>query len=274
MMRQVSCSAVSASCAFITVSSHHQQLRHQSGAATDITHSYLRRKKIISDANVDSTTTVHKEYQDWLNTEQWEGYSDTYLKRHMFYVPYSVKFKGWEGTTMYSDNDVDDCLMCCFTEYGSAAEALEKLEDDILHPEYLNLMKHCKEMRGKIEKFLDERYPALHPTKKTVYDAYLVRRFFFLEDWMERIRMKRKKLVEEFSPEMIANIEKMQHVADIHLSRLRVLDRAMKDDPMLGVLQAGDQYTEEEIAILRHKANYFRNMKASSMMMDNFDKQM
>ncbi|TPP51450.1 hypothetical protein CGC21_2590 [Leishmania donovani] len=181
--------------------------RHQ---ATDQFHRFLHNPHVVQPDGVDGLPRVKGDQQQWLNTEQWHGYSDTYLQRHMQY-PATVELN------------------------NPAVNA----RHDLLY-ECLGL---------------------------TVYDAFLVRRYYHLADWIEHVERKRERLINDLSPDVMEKTMRMRGIAEQYLRHLRVLEHALYEDPLMGLLEGDrdtnvlNQYTPGELAILRQKAAYFRKMR-------------
>jgi DNA-binding MarR family transcriptional regulator len=202
--------------------------------------------------------------QQWLNTEQWDGYSDTYLTRHMLY-----------GSTVEAPTSqltpkqpiLHPLLTRVFTLYGPLANVLHDLQDDPLHPAFHHKMdRDVKPHVEKIAEELDRVYPTLHPTVKTLYDAYLVRRYFHLQDWIKHVEKKRAELLSRLSPEYIEQALTGRQVAERHMESLRriaPLFSSSAGDADEGMLQLtpGSMFSVEEIQVLKQRARYTRNMR-------------
>ncbi|XQJ24403.1 hypothetical protein NXY56_000292 [Leishmania guyanensis] len=235
--------------------------RHQ---ATDQFHRFLHHPHVVQPDGVDGLPRVKGDQQQWLNTEQWHGYSETYLKRHMQY-PATVELS---NPAVNARHDLlYECLGLVYELYGGLAEDLQELHDDPLHPQFHRRISRIKCDRERIAAELDKRYAELHPTVKTVYDAFLVRRYYHLADWIVHVERKRERLINDLSPDLMEKIMRMRGLAEQYLRHLRVLERALYDDPIMGLLEgdrdtnALDQYTPGELGILRQKAAYFRKMR-------------
>ncbi|KAG5511628.1 hypothetical protein JKF63_07224 [Porcisia hertigi] len=236
--------------------------RHQ---ASDQFHRFLHNPHVVQPDGVDGLPRVKGDQQQWLNTEQWNGYSDTYLKRHMQY-PATVELN---NPAVNARHDLlYECLGLVYELYGSLAEDLQGLHDDPLHPQFHNRIARIRRDRERIAIELDKRYANLHPTVKTVYDAFLVRRYYHLNDWIEYVERKRERLINDLSPEYMEKIMQMRGIARQYLQHLRILERALYEDPLMGLLESSDQgtnaleqYTPSELAMLRQKAAYFRKMR-------------
>ncbi|EPY38145.1 hypothetical protein AGDE_05786 [Angomonas deanei] len=155
------------------------------------------------------------------------------------------------------------CLNLVYELYGVLADDLHELHDDPLHPRFHQRIKRIREDREKIAKVLDEQYAALHPTVKTVYDAFLVRRYYHLEDWIKHVERKREKIFETLSPEFINQAAKAADISSAYMERLKQLESLFVQNPTLGMLSENqlEQYTDNELAMLKQKATYFRKLK-------------
>ncbi|KAG5487803.1 hypothetical protein LSCM4_07481 [Leishmania orientalis] len=235
--------------------------RHQ---ATDQFHRYLHNPHVVQPDGVDGLPRVKGDQQQWLNTEQWYGYSATYLKRHM---QYPATFEMNNPAIRARHDLLYECLGLVYELYGSLAEDLQELHDDPLHPQFHRRIARIERDRECIAAEIDKRYAKLHPTVKTVYDAFLVRRYYHLADWIRYVQRKRERLLNDLSPDVMEAMVKMRGIAEQHLRHLRSLEKALYEDPIMGLLE-GDgstsaiaQYTPGELAILRQKAAYFRKMR-------------
>lgn len=229
--------------------------RHQ---ASDQTHSYLSRPTIIQPDGLDGVHRTKAAQQMWLNTEQWYGYSDTYLQRFMQY-PSGVEHP---NPCINTRNPMlEKCLKEVFDLYGPCAELLHKLHADPLHPRFHEWVARVRAGREKIANVLDENYSGLHPTVKTVWDAHLVRRYYLLEDWAKHVEKKRATFFERMSPEHIEFMLKAKGLSDDHMMRLEKLKTVFEADPAAGLLPEGYDYSEDEVAMIKQKAKYFRNMR-------------
>ncbi|EAN89128.1 hypothetical protein, conserved [Trypanosoma cruzi] len=228
--------------------------------ASDQFHRYLHNPHIVQPDGVDTLPRTKGDQQQWLNTEQWVGYSDTYLKRHMQYPPTNEQPNAQLNS---SHALLYKCLRTCYECYGPLAEELQTLHEDPLHPRFHEKIAHVKKEKEKIAAELDRVYAGLHPTVKTVYDAYLVRRFFHLNDWVKHVEQKRHNLLCRLSPDHIEQVKRARGVSAHFIERLRRLEAAFTHNPTLGLLEGeeGKQYTHDELVMLRQKAAYFRNMR-------------
>jgi hypothetical protein len=229
-------------------------VRHQS---TDQYHRFLHRPHVVQPDGVDGIAETKSAQQMWLNTEQWDGYSDTYLKRFMQY-PSSVELPNPQVTP--KNPLLDECLRYVFELYGPCAERLLKLHQDPLHPRFHEWLQSVRDGREKIAVVLDKHYAALHPTVKTVWDAHLVRKYYVLEDWANHVEKKRCNLFERLSPEHIEFMLKAKGASDEYIQRLEKLKMVFVADPAAGILPDGCHYTEEEVMMVRQKAQYYRHM--------------
>lgn len=232
--------------------------------ASDQFHRYLHHPHVVQPDGVDGILRVKGDQQQWLNTEQWDGYSTTYLRRHMQY-PATAEHPNPHLNPRH--DLLYECLQLVYDLYGSLADDLQELHDDPLHPQFHRRLERIKRDRERIAEELDKRYAALHPTVKTVYDAFLVRRYYHLGDWITHVERKRENLIRDLSPEYMAHVMKMRGIAAQHLKNLKKLERALYEDPILHLLEgegannAVEQYSAGELAMLRQKATYFRKMR-------------
>nr|CCC92847.1 conserved hypothetical protein [Trypanosoma congolense IL3000] len=231
--------------------------RHQ---ASDQFHRYLHNPHIVQPDGIDSLPRTKGDQQQWLNVEQWDGYSDTYLQQHMQYPPTNEH----PNTHLnFTHKLLNKCLRSCYELYGTLADDLQKLHEDPLHPRFHHMIARIKKDREKIAEEIDQVYANLHPTMKTVYDAYLVRRYYQLGDWVEHVEQKRHDILCRLSPEYVQQAARMRGVTAHFISRLKQLESAFTQNPLLGLLDDSleQQYTHDELAMLRQKATYFRNMR-------------
>lgn len=228
--------------------------------SSDQFHRFLHNPHVVQPDGLDSLPRTKGDQQQWLNTEQWDGYSDTYLKRHMQYggtAEHPNSHFNYRHDTLYK------CLSMVHELYGVLADGLQQLHDNPLHAQFHVKIANIKKDRERIAKALDEVYPGLHPTVKTVYDAYLVRRYYFLEDWIKYVEKKREEILERLSPEYVEHVEKTQQSAERFIQRLRCIEDMLYNNPVLGLLPSDqlEQYSEKELVILQQKAAYFKKMK-------------
>lgn len=228
--------------------------------ASDQFHRYLHNPHIVQPDGLDSLPRTKGEQQQWLNTEQWDGYSDTYLKRHM---QYGGTAEHPNSHFSYRHDELYKCLSLVYELYGVLAEDLQKLHDNPLDAQFHQKIAQLKKDREKIAEALDKVYADLHPTVKTVYDAYLVRRYYFLEDWIQHVEQKRKKIMENLSPQFIERMEKNREITAYFLRRLKYIEYALYNNPILALLPNEElqHYSENELVLLRQKAAYFKKMK-------------
>ncbi|CCW66627.1 unnamed protein product [Phytomonas sp. Hart1] len=228
--------------------------------SSDQFHRYLHNPHIVQPDGVDGLPRTKGEQQAWLNTEQWDGYSQSYLERHMQYA----------GTPEHPNPQISHrhdllyrCLKLVYELYGTLAEDLQQLHDDPLHPQFHPRIARIKSEREKIAKALDHCYTSLHPTLKTVYDAYLVRRYYHLADWITHVERKRAHILERLSPEFIQQTAKMRSLSQQLIKRLKLMESSFNANPTLGLLSSNelDEYSADELAVLQQKASYFRKMR-------------
>ncbi|KAG8345796.1 hypothetical protein ERJ75_001753300 [Trypanosoma vivax] len=229
--------------------------------ASDQFHRYLHNPHIVQPDGVDNLPRTKADQQQWLNTEQWDGYSETYLKQHMQYPPTN---EHPNGKLNHTHQLLNKCLQTCYEYYGTLADELQGLHEDPLHPQFHKKIEYIKKKRENIAQELDRVYGGLHPTLKTVYDAYLVRRYYHLGDWIEHVEQKRHDILSRLSPEYIRHVESRRGVTEYFLHRLKALETAFTQTPTLGLLgndTLGGEYTHDELVMLKQKAAYFRNMR-------------
>lgn len=228
--------------------------------STDQFHRYLNNPHIVQPDGLDSLPRTKGDQQQWLNTEQWDGYSATYLKRHMQY-PATQEHTNPQITPRH--DDLYACLGLVYELYGSLADELQVLHDNPLHPRFHQRLARVRRDREKIAEVLDKCYADLHPTMKTVYDAFLVRRYYHLDDWATYVERKRADILERLSPEYIAQVEKMKGLSEDFIRHLKLMETVFQRSPTMGMLTPAqeEQYTEKELVILKQKVNYYRNMK-------------
>lgn len=231
--------------------------RHQ---ASDQFHRYLHNPHIVQPDGLDSLPRTKGDQQQWLNTEQWDGYSDTYLSRFMQY-PGTVDHPNPVITP--KNAALDKVLALCYELYGVLSDELQELHDNPLHPRFYERIERLKKERERIAKALDESYAALHPTVKTVYDAFLVRRYYHLADWITHVERKRERVLDALSPAYMAQMQRARGVSEHFIKRLKHMESIFERDPTLGLMSNSEleQYSAGELALLRQKATYFRKMK-------------
>lgn len=237
-------------------------LRFQS---TDQSHLYLTNVHVEQPDGLDNIHQTKAAQQHWLNVEQWDGYSDTYLNRFMQYAP-TIDNVG--SHFQFKHPDLDRCLKSVFDLYGPCAAKLEKLNDDPLHARFHSWLAEVRRDREKIAVELDKVYPSLHPTVKIVYDAYLVRRYYHLEEWAKYVEKKRAEILERMTPEYMEHMKKAKGLADSFIFHLEKLETAIAHEPTLGMLQDSHNYTDLEMAVIRQRASYFRKTRKYGKHMD------
>lgn len=228
--------------------------------STDQFHRYIHDPKIVQPDGLDGLPQTKAAQQYWLNTEQWVGYSDTYLKRWMQY-PATQEHPNPQLTPRNAL--LYQCLQLVYDLYGTLADDLQKLHDDPLHPGFHLRIARLRKDRERIAAAIDACYADLHPTVKTVYDAFLVRRYYHLGDWIEYVVRKRERIIVELSPEYVQQVVTARKLSDAFIRRLRLMERAFYTTPELGLMSNDEleQYTAAELATLRQKALYFRKMR-------------
>jgi hypothetical protein len=192
---------------------------------TDSYHNYLNDTPVKQTQNVDPIYRVKAEQQAWLDTNQWVGYSDTYLAKNMRYLPTT---EGSVGIGYYTPI-LDRILELVFHKYGDAADILEELEADPLKTDFHHKIIEAQEKAAELEDGIDDLYAALHPTYKTVADAYLARRHYVCG------------------------------IAQSHIRSLERVGKAFDNDPVFYLTQAG--LNEEELEIVRQKAKFHKQFR-------------
>lgn len=230
--------------------------RHQ---ASDQFHRYLHHPHVEQPDDVDGLVQTKAEQQKWLNTEQWDGYSDTYLCPFMQY-PTTVELNKPQLTAKHTI--LYKCLALVYELYGTLAEDLQQLHDDPLHPQFHLRIARLRREREKIADAIDACYAGLHPTVKTIYDAYLVRRYYHLADWITYVEQKRATLINRLTPEMMSQMQRARHLSESFIRRLKQLEVAFLNNPILALLtnEEMQSYTHDEMVMLQQKAAYFRKM--------------
>lgn len=237
-----------------------QQLRHQgwSGIMSGDNVS-KHNKKIAQSDGVDDIMRVKAEQQRWLDHEQYQGYSDTYLKPTAKFKPL-YEIPGNRGSGFGSPlNAIDEICNIVYSIYGEAADVLEELEANPLHPQFKEMLETARNRRVALEKKIDEIYEGAHPTIKTMYDSMLVKRWQTLEDWIKLVEKKRENTLRKVSPEWIEEIEKQKGIAEQFKSRLKHLGTAMEDNPV--AFLEGSGFNEEEMALIERRKKFFTKQK-------------
>jgi len=221
---------------------------------TDEHHRYLKHVRIEQPDGVDDQYRVKNEQQNWLDREQWAGYSDAYCKKMMSYLPGHEHFF---SPIAFPAPELNKCLALVFNAYGAAASILHELHDDPLHPQFHERMTQVVANAKELERGIDEVYAGLHPTVKTVYDAFAVRRYYHLMDWIEHVKAKRHRILTSTPQELLLEIEKVSQLCEMHIARLRQLRDSLADEEHLYLIE-GKGFSEEEVAVVRRHARYFR----------------
>ena len=226
----------------------------------DSYYNYLDKMKVVQTNNVDSFMIVKNEQYDWQVTQQWAGYSDTYLARHLRYVPSNEQ---GAGAPKFETPVMDKVLDLCYNIHGRAADILEDLEGDVLQKAFHEKLAHARTYAKEFEAEIDKFYAPLHPTFKTLADAWLVRRHFALQDWFKLVEKKRRQTLERLSPEFIEQQEKLKGIAASHMRNLRRVGEYFEQDHAFPLTEAYAEsgLTEEEFEIVRQKATYHRRRK-------------
>jgi hypothetical protein len=219
----------------------------------EINHTYQNDNVITQTNGVDPIHRVKGEQQDWLNTQQWAGYSDTYLEPHMRYTP---AYEAPNGQMNFHHRHMEHFLGVIYEMYGPAADVLEDLEADILSPAYHQKIVRAKEHAKKFEDEIDKIYAKLHPTLKTIVDAFMVRRHYALADWITLVERKRKQTLERLSPEFIEKQRKYKGVAENHMRNLERISAIFEENPTFHL--EGTGLDEGELEVVRQRIMYHR----------------
>ena len=228
-------------------------MRHQSA---DQHHHFLKGARVIQPEGTDPFHRVKQDQQMWNNTEQWEGYSDVYLKRWMQYTPTNARCDHLE----HNNKDLNEILALTWKYYGEAADILETLEDDPLQPEFHILLERAKKHGAEFEASIDAIYRDSHPTIKTVADAYMVQRHYALQDWYQLVQRKRNDILANLTPAYVEEQAKMKARASRHVWRLQKLGEALSNDPVL-FLQHDTTLSPPELEVVRQRARYFKTFE-------------
>jgi hypothetical protein len=214
----------------------------------------LNKPSVKQSDGVDDIVRVKAEQQRWLDVEQWSGYSDTYLSQNARFRP-QYEIAGNPGTS-FSIKVIEEICIIVYEIYGEAADILEELESNPLHPNFKEMLETAKSRRKKLEQKLDEMYAGAHPTVKTLYDAMLVKRWQTLEDWMELVQRNRQETINKLTPEWIEELEKRKGIAEEFKTRLKHLGMAMEASPV--AFLEGSGFNEEEMVMIQRRKQFFR----------------
>ena len=242
-------------------------VRHQTA---DLFHNYLNNPTIVQGEGLEHMFQTRAAQQDWNNTEQFEGYSDTYLKRPMTYMINEDAYRSHSNDNPI--RSVDRCLQVCYEVYGPAADILESLYQDPLQTAFNKRMEQVAVYKEKLEKAIDEVYATVHPTEKLFIDNLLVRRFYFLDDFAGAAQKKRDAILERLSPEQLKHANAARGLADRSKTQLQMIRNVMEDNIDVALLEDMG-FSELELVAVKQKANYYRNMKRVGMMMHVADTQ-
>lgn len=234
--------------------------RYQS---SDQYHNFLKSNRVVQSEGTDPFHRVKQDQQMYNNTEQWEGYSQAYLKRWMQYTPTNQR----QDVLEHKNKDINEILALVWKHYGEAADVLEILEDDLLHPQFHAFMEKAKVGLKDLESSIDSIYADAHPTIKTVIDAWMVRRLYALTDWIALLEKRRAQLIQDLSPEYIELQSKLKAVAERHIWRLQKLGQALTDNPAMFL--EGSDFTsrglsEYEMASIKQRMTYFKKFERFS----------
>lgn len=242
-------------------------VRHQTG---DLFHNYLNNPTIMQGDGMEHMYETRSRQQDWNNTQQFEGYSETYLKRPMTYMINEDAYKA--NTNDHPIRAVDRCLGVCYEVYGPAADILESLYQDPLQATFNKRMEQVAVYKKKLEKAIDEVYSTVHPTEKLFIDNLLVRRFFFLDDFAAAAQKKRDDILNRLSPEQLSHVNAARGLAERSKTQLQMIRNVMEDNIDVALLEDMG-FSELELVAVKQKANYYRNMRRVGMMMHVADTQ-
>ena len=223
----------------------------------DMHFNYLHDPKVVQTNGVDNFLRTKTDQYDWLQTQQWEGYSDTYLKRPVRYGPHSDTPN---GNMKFHHPNEDRIFDIAYETYGRAAENLMSCEEDVLQPQFHEKLRRAKEWTAHMAKEIDEMYPTVHPTFKLMMDGLLVRRFYQLEDWIEMVQRKRKKTIERLSPEFIAQQRKMRGIAESYTRNLERVEAIFESNPTHYLTDVCG-FNDEEMEFVEQKVMFIRKTK-------------
>ena len=218
-------------------------------------HHYLNKTRVEQTEGTDTVLQTHADTQMWLNTQQWGGYSDTYLKHWMQYQPPVQNSRTFE----YRNFELDHMMKIVYQYYGAASDLLVEIEDDPLDPHFHRKLEKAKKFGEQFATEIDKKYAELHPTVKILYDAWCARRYMQLQDWYVLVERKREKIFEKISPEWIEKQAKMKGVAKYHMDRLQQLGQDLERDPTMFLETSA--FSEKEVEMLKQKMRYFRHIK-------------
>uniref|UniRef100_A0A7S1W4K7 Uncharacterized protein n=1 Tax=Neobodo designis TaxID=312471 RepID=A0A7S1W4K7_NEODS len=233
----------------------------------DMHYNYMHDPKIVQTNGVDNFLRTKVEQYDWLQTQQWEGYSDTYLKRAVRYGPHSDTPN---GNLKFHHPNEDKICRIAYETYGRSADLLLSLEEDVLQPAFHEKLSRAKEFKEALAKEIDEMYPTVHPTFKLMIDGMLVRRFYQLEDWIEMVQRKRKKTIEKLGPEFFEQQHKMRGIAESYMRNLERVESVFQSNPThyLGEVCG---FNEEEMAFVEQRVMFLRRTKKMGLASSSAD---
>ena len=228
---------------------------------------YIRRMDTERhNAHKDEYVKTLIDEEHWNDHEQFSGYSESVLaKFHSTMVPPPSDKMPFP---IHCD-EREDAFRITYEHYGAAADLLEKVEGDILHPRFHDYLEQAEKHGKDLEKVLNERYPKLHPSYKVLWDTLPVSQFHQLEDWITSLQKRRAKILKELSPEYVEKLGKLKTTAEHHMSRLRRLELAVVEDQNYFINK--EQFNEEELMVIRQKVTYYRKMRAFGRQMDDND---
>ena len=223
----------------------------------DMHFNYLHEPKVVQTNAVDSILRTKIDQYDWLQTQQWEGYSDTYLKRHMRYGPHSDTPN---GELKFHHPIEDKVLTICYENYGRGADLLESVEADVLQPSFHYKVGRAKEFKQSLEMEIDALYPTVHPTFKLLIDAMLVRRFYQMEDWITLVERKRRQTLERLSPEFIKQQQAARGLGESYLRNLAKVEEIFATNPTHYIAEASG-FSEEEMEFVQQRVMHMRKTR-------------
>ena len=237
----------------------------QGRGVTDLlSHNFLSNNPVIQTDGVDNILRTKSEQHTWLHDEQWEGYSNSYLSQFMQYAP---TYESSRSLIDYNHRILYEALGIVHRVYGPAATWLARAYSEPLSCNFRQWVNLGRKARVTLEKEIDRLYPASHPTVKTLLDTVLVKRYYTLEDMARGAEKRRENILNRLTPEYVAQQEKLLTISQTHLAHLKSLARALEEEPLLGLLDKTQEYDEDELAMLRQKATYFRSMRKHGTMM-------
>lgn len=231
-------------------------LRFQSTSGSEMRNKFIKHHNFSKCDGVDTYVQTRRDELNWNELEQFDGYSETVLRPAN---PSSLNSATFADHLNHRIPFRDKAFEATYEHYGRAADLLEKLEDDILHPRFHEYIKKAKQCGEDLAAAIDAEYGALHPTFKLYWDLVPVSQFHQLQDWITRVQMRRKDVLQQLSPEYVKTIESLKSTAEMFKERLKKLELAVANDQL--VFLDKSQFTEEELLVINQKVTYFRNMR-------------